>query len=70
MFWLIAFTAYEYTRPNPDVHRSISDFLASVCESGIQPNNPVNALMVSLVAVSAITALVNWFFRNYALRQR
>lgn len=70
MFWIIAFTAYDYTKPNPDTHRSISDFIASVCESGIMPNNPVNALMVSLLAVSAITALVNWFFRNYALRQK
>lgn len=70
MFWIIAFTAYDYTKPDPDAHRSISDFLASVCESGIMPNNPVNALMVSLLAVSSITALMNWFFRNYALRQK
>lgn len=70
MFWLIAFTAYDYTKPNPETHHSISNFIASVCESGIMPNNPVNALMVSLLAVSAITALINWFFRNYALRQK
>lgn len=70
MFWIIAFTAYDYTKPDPDVHHSISQFIGSVCEGGIMPNNPVNSLMVSLVAVSAITALINWFFRNYALRQK
>ncbi len=70
MFWIIAFTAYDYTKPDPASHRSISDFIGSVCESGLIPNNPVNALMVSLLAVSSITALINWFFRNYALRQK
>lgn len=70
MFWIIAFTAYDYTKPNPEVHHSVSDFIGSVCEGGILPNNPVNALMVSLLAVSSITALINWFFRNYALRQK
>lgn len=70
MFWIIAFTAYDYTKPDPEQHHSISQFLASVCNNGLMPNHPVNSLMVSLLAVSAITALVNWFFRNYALRQR
>ncbi len=70
MFWIIAFTAYDYTKPDPDTHHSISQFISSVCENGIMPNNPVNSLMVSLLAVSSITALINWFFRNYALRQK
>ena len=70
MFWIIAFTAYDYTKPDPETHRSIADFVSSVCESGIMPNNPVNALMVSLLAVSSITALINWFFRNSALSQK
>ncbi|HPG31958.1 MAG TPA: hypothetical protein PLQ81_14315, partial [bacterium] len=50
---------------------NISEFISQIMENGLSmsSNSNIPNIIILLLIISVLNAIINWFYKNYALRQ-